>query len=158
MLSLALVHVISGNQSLPNHGVLLQSDGMGSLDPPVREPLVKSEMPMNIWLAHLEEEMDAAAAAMEGELGEQSMCSVHRDGRVTGGLKYQEGRLTAVAEAIRVARGSSDIEAELVAQLQRWSDELDRRRAASPPSMAWVAYASGGVDASEDALRAFRAI
>lgn len=107
------------------------------------------------WLAYLEEEMAAAAAAMESELGERSLCTVHRDGRVTGGLKYQEGRLNALAEARRLARHPSDIGAALAAQKQKWGDELDRRRNASPPSMTWVSYATGGVDATEDALEAF---
>lgn len=108
------------------------------------------------WKAFLEGEMTAAAAAMEGELGADSMCTVHRDGRVTGGLKYQEGRLSAFAEARRLARAPSDIEAALTAQLQRWSDEFERRRTSSTRSMAWVAYATGGLDASREALEALR--
>ena len=107
-------------------------------------------------MAYLEAEMAAAAAAMEVELGADSMCTVHRDGRVTGGLKYQEGRLSAFAEARRLARAPSDIESALTAQQQRWSDEFERRRKSSPPSLPWVAYATGGVDASRGALEALR--
>lgn len=106
------------------------------------------------WMTYLEAEIAAAAAAMEVELGANSMCTVHKDGRVTGGLKYREGRLSAFAEARRLARARSDIEAALTAQLQRWSNELDRRRKSSTPSMAWVAYATGGFDASREALEA----
>lgn len=155
----------SGNRPLPQrHGILHSHDMSESpaVDGPWRAMMHPGDglgpTRTEHWLAYLEREMAAAAAAMEGELGADSMCTVHKDGRVTGGLKYQEGRLSAFAEARRLARARSDIEAALAAQLEKWSDELERRRTASPPSMAWVAYATGGVEASREAREKLRSM
>lgn len=155
------IRQLSGNRSLPQRDGILHSYDMSE---PRRRWSVESDdahdglgpTGTEHWMAYLEAEIAAAATAMEGELGADSMCTVHKDGRVTGGLKYREGRLSAFAEARRLARARSDIEAALTAQLQRWSDELERHRTSSPPSMAWVAYATGGFDASREALEALR--
>lgn len=107
------------------------------------------------WVAYLDGEIALAAATMQVELGEESACTVHKDGRVTGGLKYQEGRLNAFAEARRLAKDPVDIADALVRYKTRWVEELDKRRNASQPSMPWLSYATGGAEAAEAAVEAF---
>lgn len=111
--------------------------------------------PIERWIAFLDGEIALAAATMTVELGDESMCTVHKDGRVTGGLKYQEGRLHALAEARRLA-GSDDLDSALQGLVARWQTELDRRRGSESPSLPWVAYATGGVEAVEKAVGSLR--
>jgi hypothetical protein len=108
------------------------------------------------WIAYLDGEIALAAANMEVELGEESACTVHKDGRVTGGLKYQEGRLNSFAEARRLARDPAGLEDGLSRYKTKWEQELDRRRSAHRPSMPWISYATGGLQAAEAAVEAFK--
>lgn len=102
-------------------------------------------------LTWLEEEIVLAGEAMSQELGEGSVCTVHKDGRVTGGLKYQEGRMIALADVRRaLVRGERETVALNVAE-KRWSAEFERRRSSSPSSPMWVSYATGGLDAVRQA-------
>ncbi|MFW5691572.1 MAG: hypothetical protein ACOCXZ_03630 [Chloroflexota bacterium] len=82
-------------------------------------------------------------------MGDQTLCQLHRDGRVSGGLKYDEGRLVAVRAAIRLLRGTSDIavfRAGAHAERARWQNDLDKYLSAERRSMPWVAYSQGGAD------------
>lgn len=104
--------------------------------------------PFSDWL---ESEIELAAGRMSRELGEDSVCTIHRDGRVTGGLKYQEGRLTALAGLRRGLREAPDAGSVIDESETRWRIEFERRRNASPPSPIWVSYATGGLDATREA-------
>ena len=96
----------------------------------------------------------SAAAALEAELGAETACTLHRDGRVTGGMKYHEGRLVAFRETERAVRNAGDRSA--VEEIRdRWRAEFARRRDATRPSPPWVAYATGGLEAATEALRLF---
>lgn len=101
----------------------------------------------------LETQIADAAGAMSQELGDRSVCTVHKDGRVTGGLKYQEGRMSAFAAMRRaLVRGEQATEV-LAAADERWSAEFEARRRASPSSPTWASYATGGRDAVREARK-----
>lgn len=104
---------------------------------------------MDRLVSSLHARVDAEAAALETSLGGESACTLHRDGRVTGGMKHREGRLVSLREAARAVESSADPFAALGAHLQRWQDEYRRREGASLP---WRAYATGGLEAAEEAL------
>lgn len=89
---------------------------------------------------------------MEVELGGFSSCTLHKDGRVTGGLKYHEGRMAAFAEARRIVSGTDDPETGLQDYAKRWREELERRKGAEQPSPSWVAYATGGAEAAMESV------
>ena len=99
--------------------------------------------------AVLEAKAAAAAADLEAALGGVSACTRHKDGRVTGGMKYHEGRMASYAEARRALAGDDPPPATVLAEhAQRWRTEF-RRRAGGPEP--WLAYATGGLEAAEDA-------
>lgn len=81
-----------------------------------------------------------------------------RDGRVTDGLKYQEGRLVVLSEFIRDLKGGRPrdvmaIAALLEAAAERWGGQLARHQASDHPAILWVAYSQGGVDAVTEIAR-----
>jgi hypothetical protein len=89
--------------------------------------------------------------------GHQSACELHKSGRVTGGLKYAEGRLVALTALHRRVRkpapGDPAALAELLAaEHARWQQLLQTHQHAERPSLPWVAYAQGGVDALAQCL------
>lgn len=95
-----------------------------------------------------------AERALAAALGDSTVCRIHRDGRVTGGAKYAEGRLVALADLQRRLRGSAPAEFDSLARsaLQMWNEELARQRALPTPSLPWVAYRQGGCDALADVV------
>lgn len=101
----------------------------------------------------LEAQIEIEATAMTGELGPDSVCTVHKDGRVTGGLKYHEGRMSALAELRRLWRTGEPDDAALAEVERRWEEEFTRR-SNGPSSPLWVSYATGGVDAVREARSA----
>ena len=106
---------------------------------------------IDAWVTWLDSEIETAAHAITTETGGSSVCRVHKDGRVTGGLKYQEGRLVALNEVRRLAHrsASTDLAGALDDLEGHWTAELDVRRTAEHASPPWVAYATGGVEAIE---------
>lgn len=81
-----------------------------------------------------------------------------RDGRVTDGLKYQEGRLVVLSEVIRDLKGGRPRDAVAIAALvaaaaERWGGQLSRHQASDNPALLWVAYSQGGVDAAAEIRR-----
>ena len=100
--------------------------------------------------AWLDDMVARSAASMEVELGGETACRIHKDGRVTGGLKYHEGRLAAFAEARRIVRRGSASSEDVRAYHERWRAELDRRIDTAPPSPPWIAYATGGAEAADE--------
>lgn len=103
----------------------------------------------------LETQIEEAAGAMSQELGDRSVCTAHKDGRVTGGLKYQEGRMSALAAMRReLVRGEQATEV-IAAADEQWSAEFETRRRARPSSPTWVSYATGGREAVRDVRKRF---
>ncbi len=82
--------------------------------------------------------------SLRTHMGSQTMCQLHKDGRVSGGLKYDEGRLVVVRAAMRKLRSSD--EPALEDELAKWQQQLDRYQNQEPRSMPWIAYSQGGVD------------
>ena len=104
---------------------------------------------IDAWVTWLDSEIESAAYAITSEAGGSSVCRVHKDGRVTGGLKYQEGRLVALNGVRRLAHRNDDLSTALDDLEEHWTAELDARRAEEHASPPWVAYATGGVEAIE---------
>ncbi len=108
---------------------------------------------MNDLFAHLETLRHDCEAKMLAQVGEASICQLHKDGRVTGGLKYLEGRLVALSELTRSLKQSSgdDLLSALPALLDsfhdKWQRQLTQHQSTRPSSMPWVAYCQGGLDA-----------
>ncbi len=89
--------------------------------------------------------------------GAQTTCQLHKDGRVTGGLKYEEGRLVALTGARRIVRkvqdtGNNALIDALQSERNRWRQTLLTYQSADRPSVMWVAYNQGGVDALDELL------
>lgn len=104
--------------------------------------------------AALVEARARAERALAAALGEATLCRIHRDGRVTGGAKYAEGRLVALADLQRRLRASpsTDVDSLARAELQLWSAELARHRSLPVPSLPWLAYRQSGCDALTEVL------
>lgn len=103
-------------------------------------------------LEWLDQEIARAERDFARHAGNQSACQLHKDGRVTGGMKYDEGRLVALTAVRRIARkGDAWTPAELAEALEseqkKWQRALRTYQSAAHPSMPWVAYNQGGVDA-----------
>jgi len=102
-------------------------------------------------LKALEDRVEATADRISRDLGDDTACTVHRDGRVTGGLKYLEGRLIAYRDLRNALvadpeRATAEVLGEHTA---RWRAELDRH--AGRGATQWAAYATGGLDAVTEA-------
>ena len=108
------------------------------------------------WQAWLDGEIQVEAATMEAELGGEMSCRIHKDGRVTGGLKYHEGKMNAYAEARRLSLDPANLDANMAAFRKRWADELERRKTTEPSSPPWIAYATGGLEAADRTLAALK--
>ncbi len=92
---------------------------------------------------------------MTDQTGGTNVCRLQQDGRVTGGMKYDEGRLVALSTLRRRLREAADVDArELVGQdLARWEEALRAQQARERPAIQWVAYNQGGVNALEEVLQ-----
>lgn len=94
-----------------------------------------------------------AANAMQDATGNASICQIHKDGQVTGGMKYQEGRLVVMGEVIRrIKKGETPADV-LDSLATRWTAQLAQYQSVERPTMAWVAYSQGGVDAIAEIRR-----
>lgn len=100
--------------------------------------------------------LDLAIARAEQDFarqaGNQSACQLHKDGRVTGGMKYDEGRLVALTTVRRIVRKRdawtpTEVDEALESEQNKWQRALQTYQGASQPSIQWVAYNQGGVDA-----------
>lgn len=104
---------------------------------------------VRLWLQQAGEQLMA-------HLGAQSLCELHKGGRVTGGVKYDEGRQAAYSMLARKLKGTQgdpvQIETMLSAETERWRSTLERHQNDARKSMPWIAYSQGGLDACEAAL------
>lgn len=109
------------------------------------------------YVSDLRQHMAEAEHAMSSQLGEGSACQVHKDGRVTGGMKYAEGKLIALNDLRRKLGAATEMDDVVLreildAELARWQRGLESQRRRPKPAMPWLAYYQGGIDALE-ALR-----
>lgn len=112
---------------------------------------------MNEELAHLlDQRIAAAERSLTDQTGGANVCRLQQDGRVTGGMKYDEGRLVALSALRRRLREAAgeDIRALVAQDLGRWREALRAQQARERPAIQWVAYNQGGVDALEEVLQA----
>ncbi len=112
-------------------------------------------------LQHLDTLRASVASSMQNHMGGASYCEIHKDGRVSGGLKYDEGRLVVIGAALRYARDAVTAEswadamrAYLLRERDTWRAMLELHQGRSHRSIAWIAYAQGGLDACESLLAA----
>lgn len=105
-------------------------------------------------LAHIEQRRRECESAMRDHMGGGTMCQVHKDGRVSGGLKYEEGRLVAFGNVRRALKRLSPTADEspalaeiLTSEAAAWQAQLTRHQSAAKPAMMWLAYSQGGADA-----------
>lgn len=92
------------------------------------------------WRQTIEQRIAAVARDLEQRLSWQPWCEIHKDGRVTGGMKYDEGRLVVLQAARAWVDG--DLPQRLDQELTRW-----RARLINATSVPWRAYYQGVVDA-----------
>lgn len=109
-------------------------------------------MTLETTLQYLEALRQSCEARMLTYTGSGGMCQLHKDGRVTGGLKYQEGRLVVLGSLIRQLKQgtTADVTTALAASLttegEKWQAQLARYQAQARPAITWLAYCQGGVD------------
>jgi hypothetical protein len=108
-------------------------------------------MDRGVLLRAREDRVEATALLLEGEFGPQTAYTRHRDGRVTGGMKYHEGRLVSYRAVAAVLRGAPQRPAAdvLSEHIEHWRAEFDRH--AGRGATQWAAYATGGLDAAAEA-------
>lgn len=100
-------------------------------------------------LEYLSAQIEQARRHFEAQLGEASVCAVTKEGRITGGIKYAEGRLIALRNLERRLRAGEPLEAAVAAEVAYWQALYEQRTA-----IAWRAYAQGGRDACAECLSA----
>jgi hypothetical protein len=102
--------------------------------------------------AYLKQRRLEVEDSMRGHMGDQTMCELHKDGSVSGGLKYDEGRLVALGDALRAARKAEPgltpaaLRLLLEGEQAKWQAQLARYLGQERRSMPWIAYSQGGVD------------
>lgn len=102
-------------------------------------------------LERVDELIAATESALRTEMGTATSCEIHKDGRVTGGMKYLEGKLIAFTRVRRVLTraGAGGEAAAVLGELASWHAEWRLRTEVPNPSPPWVAYATGGLDAAK---------
>lgn len=107
------------------------------------------------WLA---QRIAAAERSLTDQTGGTNVCRLQQDGRVTGGMKYDEGRLVALNTIRRrlVAEeeegSATNQRATVVNDLTEWREALRVQQVRERPAIQWVAYRQGGVDALEELI------
>lgn len=99
-----------------------------------------------------------AARSTTDLTGNQAVCQLHKDGRVTGGVKYHEGRLVALYSIRRSMAGLTDADwAQAGEAIEKergtWQELIERHRRAERPSLPWLAYGQGGLDACQEIMQ-----
>lgn len=94
----------------------------------------------------------AAAALLDATHG-ATVCQIHKDGRVSGGAKFAEGQLVALRALRRRLLDGQPADAAWQAERATWQAAVARQQSAERPSIPWLAYSQGGVDALDALLR-----
>jgi hypothetical protein len=114
-------------------------------------------------LSAIQNRIEEVEQALVASTGERSLCQLHKDGTVTGGIKYDEGRYAALRRIRRFVKSSTDreISLEVLGPLQQEADDwrrmLQTYQEKSDPPTQWIAYAQGGLDAVKDLLAVIEA-
>lgn len=105
-------------------------------------------------LVWLDGQISTVEKSYLAQTGGEAVCQLHKDGRVTGGLKYDEGQLVALRAVRRALLDANDLNAfaaEMTAMQSAWRAELDNHQQRKRP-LPWLAYSQGGLDAIAAAL------
>ncbi len=102
----------------------------------------------------IEERVAAVERSFAGKTGGVALCQLQKSGRMTGGLKYDEGQLYALLAAKRLARArdARDLRVGVEALVADWGGHLAASQQQEHPPVQWVAYYQGGVDALSTVL------
>ncbi|MCS6773372.1 MAG: hypothetical protein RMM31_10855 [Anaerolineae bacterium] len=106
--------------------------------------------------ALLQARIAEAERAFVEQMGGATACQLHKDGRVSGSMKYAEGQFVALCDlrcrlnALSPAPDLTCAQEALNQEEARWQAALQHHQGRS--ALSWTAYCQGGVDA----LRAFR--
>lgn len=103
--------------------------------------------PKQRLLAQIDQQIAAVGESMAAQMNNQSLCQIQKDGRITGGIKYDEGRLETLHTLRRIVTDNVDFSPELLyAELLRREAQLEKFVSQDRPSIQWVAYGQGGAD------------
>lgn len=105
-------------------------------------------------LSVIEAQLAAAEHALLAATGGTNVCQLDKAGRATGGAKYQEGRLVALRAARRLVQSADAtlVRARIRQLGDQWHADLTAQQVRPRPSMPWLAYTQGGLDALEQLL------
>lgn len=104
-------------------------------------------------IRQLEAELDEVRGNLVESAGNQSVCSIHKHGKPSDFLKYNEGKEFVVRKAIQLLNRQA-VEDELLAFLSENEVKFNRYKSSElTSSSAWQAYADGGLDGIELAKR-----
>ncbi len=99
--------------------------------------------------AALTQKIEEVEKAYQSQSGGEGVCQLHKDGRVSGGLKFEEGRLVALLWARRqiLPENSPEYLGLLKTEIRNWQNELQALQQKQSPSLPWLAYRQGGLEA-----------
>lgn len=83
------------------------------------------------------------------QTGGATVCQLQKDGRISGGIKYDEGRLVALTTIQRIFKQKSSLRnfrISLQTEMKTWQQNLAIHKSRGNPAIQWVAYLQGGVD------------
>ena len=110
-------------------------------------------------LSVLEHNIAAVEQSLSGSTGERSLCQLHKDGKITGGMKYDEGRYAALRKIRRIVKSNKAVEItpetskRLRQEAEEWQRMLQAYQYKPERPMPWIAYAQGGLDAITELQR-----
>jgi len=105
-----------------------------------------------VILEEIEYKIAEVERSYQAQAGKASFCQLQKDGRVTGGVKYDEGWLVALFAARRALKDRLSLredacQAAIAVELADWREALTAQQVKEPPPIPWIAYRQGGVDA-----------
>lgn len=104
-------------------------------------------------LAQIDAYMSTIGESMAAQMNDQSLCQIQKDGRITGGLKYDEGRLETLQTFRRLISDHLENSPELIhAEVLRRQAQLEKFQQQDHPSIQWLAYWLGAVDMTHEIL------
>src|SRR5512139_1930727 len=89
-------------------------------------------------LTRLNDLISLIAESMAAQMNNQSLCQIQKDGQITGGLKYDEGRLETLHTLRRLIAEHLEHTTELIrAEVMRREAQLEKFQQHSRPSIQW---------------------